>query len=169
MQILFFEIYTRGHFTVQGIRHSINTVPTMVLGEAFRIVIRHPPFSPFPHRKGIHYLSHAVAFIMLFYSSLELWMANDPSWQNSYIWTSWSLITLLFLAKMVLSRITKMCVIIFFSINLYGFILYYPTNIWSMNDIILIVNILFMNGTSDMFMQIIHVDITLCMTYQCST
>lgn len=46
MQILFFEIYTRGHFTVQGIRHSINTVPTMVLGEAFRIVIRHPP--PFP-------------------------------------------------------------------------------------------------------------------------
>ena len=38
-----------------------------------------------------------------------------------------------------------------------------------MNDNILIVNILFMDGTLDMSMQITHVDITLCMTYQRST
>jgi hypothetical protein len=61
MQILFFEIYKRGHFNVQGTRHSPSTLPTMVLGQDFRIVIR-----PLPYREGILYLLHGDAIITLF-------------------------------------------------------------------------------------------------------
>jgi hypothetical protein len=40
MQILFFEIYKRGNFNVQGTRHSPNTLPTMVLGQNFMLLPR---------------------------------------------------------------------------------------------------------------------------------